>query len=71
MDNNGFNEIQDLSHPPSEVSNRGYSLSDLQRGIHRNLGYIGSEIAAFYLDALKILHNNNLETSSASTLSLW
>ena len=58
--NNGFDAEKDLSQvdpqtPESELTPR-------QTEIYRNLKDIGPEIAAFYLDGIKILQNKELET---------
>lgn len=62
--NDGFDNEQDSSQLPNEVANRGLELTARQRDIHRNLKDIGEEIAAFYLDGLKILHDGNLQTAA-------
>ena len=58
---NGFDAEQDLSQvdpqtPESELTPR-------QNKIYRNLQDIGSEIAAFYRDGVKILRSDNFETA--------
>ena len=60
--NNRFGEDQDLSRIPSDVPSRIPDLSPQQREIRRNLAAIGPEIAAYYLDGIKILHSTDLET---------
>ena len=60
--NNGFDAEKDLSQvnpqtPESELTPR-------QTEIYRNLKDIGPEIAAFYLDGIKILQNKELETAT-------
>ena len=60
--NNGFDAEKDLSQvnpqtPESELTPR-------QIEIYRNLKDIGPEIAAFYLDGIKILQNKELETAT-------
>ena len=60
--NNGFDAEKDLSQvspqtPESELTPR-------QAEIYRNLQDIGPEIAAFYLDGIKILQNKELETAA-------
>ena len=62
--NNRFDEKQNLSQPPVRLQNRGLELSPQQAEIYRNLEAIGPEIAAFYLSGLKVLQNDDLETSS-------
>ena len=59
---NGFDTEKDLSQvspqtPESELTPR-------QQKIYRNLKDIGPEIAAFYLDGVKILQNKELETAA-------
>ena len=63
--NDGFSEERDLSRIPSEVTTRVLKLDVRQHDIHRNLRSIGEEIAAFYLDGLKILHDGNLQTAAS------
>ncbi len=61
---NGFDEQQDLSKPPERLQNRDLELSPRQSEIYRNLEAIGPEIASFYLSGIKVLNDNDLETSS-------
>ncbi|MDE0684058.1 MAG: hypothetical protein OXI63_14160 [Candidatus Poribacteria bacterium] len=63
--NDGFGEEQDLSRIRSDVPGRAPDLSPQQREIRRNLGAIGPEIAAYYLDGIKILHSTDLETAAS------
>ena len=63
--NNGFDEDQDLSQPISEIPRRDPQLDARQRAIHQGLKDIGEEIAAFYLDGLKILHDGNFQTAAS------
>ena len=63
--NDGFGEDQDLSRIPSDVPSRAPDLSPQQREICRNLEAIGPEIAAYYLDGIKILHSTDLETAAS------
>ena len=63
--NEGFSEERDLPRIPSEVTTRVLKLDVRQHDIHRNLRSIGEEIAAFYLDGLKILHDGNLQTAAS------
>ena len=58
----GFGEEQDLSRIPNDDPSRGPDLNPQQRDIRRNLEAIGPEIAAYYLDGIKILHSTDLET---------
>ena len=61
---NEFDEKQDLSLPSVSFQNHGLELSPRQAEIYRNLEAIGPEIAAFYLSGVKVLQNDDLETSS-------
>ena len=61
---NGFDQGQDLSLPSVSFQNRSLELSPRQAEIYRNLEAIGPEIAAFYLSGVKLLQNDDLETSS-------
>ena len=63
--NDGFDEEQDLSRTPSDVLSRAPDLNPQQREILRNLEAIGPEIAAYYLDGIKILHSTDLETAAS------
>ena len=63
--NDGFGEDQDLSRIRSDVPSRAPDLSPQQREIRRNLEAIGPEIAAYYLDGVKILHSTDLETAAS------
>ena len=59
-----FDEQQDLSQPPERLQNRDLELSPRQSEIYQNLEAIGPEIASFYLSGVKMLNDNDLETSS-------
>ena len=61
---NEFNKKQDLSQPTVRLQNRSLELSPQQSEIYRNLQAIGPEIAAFYLSGVKVLQDDDLETSS-------
>ena len=61
---NEFGTPEDLLRPPVKLQNRSLELSARQTEIYRNLEAIGPEIAAFYLSGVKVLQNDNLETSS-------
>ncbi len=61
---NGFDGEQNLSQAPVRLQNRSLELSPRQAEIHRNLEAIGPEIAAFYLSGVKVLQDDDLETSS-------
>ncbi len=63
--NDRFGEDQDLSRIPSDVPSRMPDLSPQQREIRRNLEAIGPEIAAYYLDGIRILQDKNLETAAS------
>ena len=60
--NNGFDAEKDLSQVNPQTSEP--ELTPRQADIYQNLKDIGPEIAAFYLDGIKILHADNLETAS-------
>jgi hypothetical protein len=62
--NGEFDDEQDSSRISDDVPSPDPDLSHQQREIHRNLKYIGEEIAAFYLDGLKILQDDNLQTGA-------
>ena len=62
--NDRFDDEQDLSQPLHEITNRTLELDARQRAIYEGLKNIGEEIAAFYLDGLKILQDDNLQTSA-------
>lgn len=62
---NEFDKEQDLSQPPERLQNRDLELSPRQSEIHKNLQAIGPEIAAYYLDGLKILHSRDLENAAS------
>ena len=59
---NGFDTEQDLSQVSSQTSEP--ELNPRQTEIYRNLQDIGPETAAFYLDGIKILQNQELETAA-------
>ena len=61
---NGFDTLENLQQTPDIFRNQDPILSPRQSEIHRNLEAIGPEIAAFYLSAVKVLQNDDLETSS-------
>ena len=61
---NEFDKEQDLLQPPERFQNRSLELSARQTEIYRNLEAIGPEIAAFYLSGVKVLQDDDLETSS-------
>ena len=63
--NDGFDDEQDSSQPPSEMASRGPELNARQREIYQNLKSIGPEIAAYYLDGIRILQREDLETSAS------
>ena len=60
--NNGFDAEQDLSQVDPQTPES--QLTPRQVEIYRNLKDIGPEIAAFYLDGIKILQNKELETAT-------
>ena len=63
--NDGFGDGQDSLQPPSEITGRGPELNARQREIYRNLKSIGPEISAYYLDGIRILQREDLETSAS------
>ena len=68
--NDGFDNERDSSQLPSEMVGRGPELNALPREIYQNLKSIGPEIAAYYLDGIRILQREDLETSASSLSSL-
>ena len=54
-----------LSREPSDISKFGIELTNQQTEIHRNLESIGPEIAAYYLDGIRILQYKDLETAAS------
>ena len=63
--NDGFDDEQDSLQPPSEMAGRVPELDARQREIYQNLKSIGPEIAAYYLDGIRILQREDLETSAS------
>ncbi len=61
---NKFDASEDLPQAPDTLYNQDPRLSPRQSEIYRNLEAIGPEIAAFYIDGIRILQNNNLETGA-------
>ena len=61
---NEFDATEDLPQAPDIFHNQDPRLSPRQAEIYRNLEAIGPEIAAFYLSGVKVLQNDDLETSS-------
>lgn len=61
---NEFDKKHNLAQPPARLQNRSIELSPRQAEIYRNLEAIGPEIAAFYLSAVKVLQNDDIETAS-------
>ena len=62
--NDGFDDEPDLPQPLHEITSRTLELDARQRAIYQGLKDIGEEIAAFYLDGLKILQDDNLQTAA-------
>ncbi len=58
---NGFTAEKDLSQVSPQTSQP--ELTPRQNKIYRNLQDIGPEIAAFYLDGVKMLRSDNFETA--------
>jgi len=63
--NDGFGEEQDSSRIPSQVTSGVPELNARQHAIYQGLESIGPEIAAYYLDGIRILQHQNLETSAS------
>ncbi|MCY3740670.1 MAG: hypothetical protein OXH00_06600 [Candidatus Poribacteria bacterium] len=63
--NDGFDDEQDSSQSPSEIEGRVPELNARQREIYQNLKSIGPEIAAYYLDGIRILQREDLETAAS------
>ena len=63
--NDRFDEEQDLSQVSIDIPSRVVELNPQQREIYQNLKSIGTEIAAYYLDGIKILHSKDLETAAS------
>ena len=61
---NEFDKEQDLLQPPDIFHNQDPRMSPRQAEIYQNLQAIGPEIAAFYLSGVKVLQNDDIETSS-------
>lgn len=57
-----FEEQQETPQEPERLQNSDLELLPRQSEIYRNLEAIGPEIAAFYLDGIRILQNDELET---------
>jgi hypothetical protein len=62
--NDGFDE-RDLSQGPGDTPSLDVELTAQQAEIHRNLESIGPEIAAYYLDGIRILQYEGLETAAS------
>lgn len=62
--NDGFDNEQDLSRVSSQVTSGVPELNARQRAIYQGLKNIGEEIEAFYLDGLKVLQSDNLQTAA-------
>ena len=63
--NDGFDDERDSSQPPRGITGRIPELNARQREIYQNLKSIGPEIAAYYLDGIRILQCEDLETSAS------
>ena len=63
--NDGFDDEQDSSQPPSQVTRSVAELNARQHAIYQGLKSIGPEISAYYLDGIRILQREDLETSAS------
>ena len=63
--NDGFDDEQDSSRVPSQVTNGVPELNARQHAIYQGLESIGPEIAAYYLDGIRILQHQSLETRAS------
>lgn len=63
--NDGFDEEQDLPQGQNDTLSLDIELTAQQVEIHRNLKSIGPEIAAYYMDGIRILQNKDLETAAS------
>lgn len=61
---NEFDEKHDVLQSPESLQNCDLKLSARQSKIYQNLEAIGPEIAAFYLDGIRILQNDDLKTAA-------
>ena len=62
--NDGFDDEQGIPQLLHEITSQAPELDARQRSIHQGLKDIGEEIAAFYLDGLKILYDGRLQTAA-------
>ena len=60
--NDGFDNEQDSSRVSSQVTSGVPELNARQHAIYQGLESIGPEIAAYYLDGIRILQHQSLET---------
>ena len=63
--NDGFDDVKVLSQVQEEIESRVPVLNAQQRAIYENLKSIGEEIAAYYLDGIRILQYKDLETAAS------
>ena len=63
--NDGFDDEQDISQPLHEITSHAPELDARQRAIYQGLTSIGPEIAAYYLDGIRILQHQDLETAAS------
>ena len=63
--NDRFDDEQDVSQPLHEITSRVPELDARQRAIYQGLKDIGEEIAAYYLDGIRILQSENLGTAAS------
>ena len=63
--NDGFGDEKDSSQPLHEITSHAPELDARQRAIYQGLTSIGPEIAAYYLDGIRILQHQDLETAAS------
>ncbi len=63
--NDEFEDKQDSSQVQIDTPNRLPELTSQQREIYQSLNSIGPEVAAYYLDGIRILDNEDLETAAS------
>ena len=63
--NDGFGDKKDSSQPLHEITSHAPELDARQRAIYQGLTSIGPEIAAYYLDGIRVLQHQYLETAAS------